>query len=143
MSYQNQTKFGSIRWLLISIVFFGVGSMSWKMLSAPKPAPETNLILPVAEKGPKVDKQADKILKQMSDYLTAMQQFSYKSKGTFEVVDQNNKKQKQTYNSEVFVKRPNKLRVNAKNDKRDASVFYDGSQFAVLGRNANMYAQAD
>lgn len=142
MSYQNPTKFGSIRWLLISIVFFGVGCMSWKMLSAQDPKPETNIILPLAEKGPKVDKQADKILKQMSDYLTAMQQFSYKSKGTFEVVDKN-KKLKQTYNSEVFVKRPNKLRVNAKNENRDASVFYDGSQFAVLGRNANMYAQAD
>ena len=133
-----------LRWLVAPLLFLVLTSLSWKMLSARSLKPETSSYFNEHLQGPKkVDKQADKILKQMSDYLTAMKQFSYKSSGTFEVPDKNNKKEKQHYNAEVFVKRPNKLRVNVKNEKRDASVFYDGKQFAVLGRNANMYAIAD
>ena len=138
----NQNQPARFRWLLLLLILFGVGSMSWKMLFASEPKPETTIILPSAPGDPKVEKDADKILKAMSDHLTKMQTFSYKSKGTFEVVDKDNKKTQQTYNSEVYVKRPNKMRVNAKNENRDASVYYDGKQFTVLGKNANMYAQA-
>lgn len=139
----NSNPPANFRWLILLLVLFGVGSMSWKMLFASEPKPETTIILPPAAGDPKVEKDADKILKAMSDHLTKMQAFTYKSKGTFEVVGEGNKKQQQSYNSEVFVKRPNKMRVNAKNENRDASVFYDGKQFTVLGRNANMYAQAE
>jgi hypothetical protein len=142
MSNQTPSKYGSIRWLLFSIVLFGAGSMSWKMLKTPASKPETSIILTTLPAGPKVEKDADKILKAMSDYLTQMQTFSYKSKGTFEIVGEDNKKTQQTYNSEVYVKRPNKMRANAKNENRDAAVYYDGKQFTVLGKNANMYAQA-
>ena len=136
---QNSVKF---RWLVFCLVLLGAGSLSWTMLSAPKPKPETSILSAFTDNKPKVEKDADKILKQMSDHLTAMQQFSYKSKGTFEMVDNDNKKQQQSYNSEVFVKRPNKMRANVKNENRDASVFYDGKEFTVLGKNANMYAVA-
>ena len=138
----NQNQPARFRWLLLLLILLGVGNMSWKMLFASEPKPETTIILPSASGDPKVEKDADKILKAMSDHLTKMQTFSYKSKGTFEVVDKDNKKTQQTYNSEVYVKRPNKMRVNAKNENRDASVYYDGKQFTVLGKNANMYAQA-
>jgi hypothetical protein len=142
MANSNPQKPEINRWLIFAAMLVAIISISWKMLLVPHEKPETTIISSI-KNGPKVDKQADKILKSMSDYLTAMQQFSYKSNGVFEVVDNNNKKSKQNYSAEVFVKRPNKLRVNVKNDKRDASVFYDGSKFSVLGKNANMYAEAD
>jgi len=139
MNNQIPQRPATLRWLLFTIVLFGVGSISWKMLTKPTARPETTIILPG---DPKVEKDADKILKAMSDYLTSMQTFSYKSKGTFEIVGEDNKKTQQTYNSEVFVKRPNKMRVNAQNENHDAAIYYDGKQFTVLGKKANMYAQA-
>ena len=142
MSPTNQNQPVKYRWLIYMLLIFGVASLSWNILSASEPKTETTIILPAPPGDPKVEKDADKILKAMSDYLTQMQTFSYKSKGTFEIVDKDNKKTQQTYNSEVYVKRPNKMRVNAKNENRDASVYYDGKQFTVLGKNANMYAQA-
>lgn len=141
----NKTKSnlsGGYRWLSFFLILVASASISWKMLSARQlksPAKLANNI----QGTKKVDKQADKILRSMSDHLTAMQQFSYKSSGTFETPANNNQKQKQKYNAEIFVKRPDKMRVNVKNENRDASVFYDGNKFTVLGRNANMYAQAD
>ena len=143
MNNTNPQPSNTIKWLVFCLVLLGAGSLSWKIISAPKPKSETTIILPSYPGDPKVEKDADKILKAMSDHLTQMQMFSFKSKGTFEAVDENKKKEQHTYNSEVFVKRPNKMRVNAKNENRDASVFYDGKLFTVLGRNANMYAQAE
>lgn len=142
MKQSNPKENRTFRWLIFSMLLLGVFSMSWKMLSAKQPKPETAIILPAAPGDPKVEKDADKILKAMSDYLTQMQTFSYKSKGTFEIVGEGNKKTQQTYSSDVMVKRPNKLRVNARNENRDASVYYDGKTFTVLGNKANMYAQA-
>ncbi|KAA9332638.1 DUF2092 domain-containing protein [Adhaeribacter soli] len=142
MKQANPKQVVALRWLIFSLVLFGLGSMSRAMLAG-RPAKKEAGLNKVQQQNPKVDKQADRILKQMSDNLTAMQQFSYTSTGNFEVLDKNNKKQKQNYRAQVFVKRPNKMRVNVKNENRDASVFYDGSKFTVLGRNANMYAQAD
>ena len=142
MKQANPNQVIALRWFIFSLVLFGLGSISRAMLSD-RPAKNESASIQASQQNPKVDKQADRILKQMSDNLTAMQQFSYRSTGTFEVLDKNNKKQKQNYNAQVFVKRPNKMRVNVKNENRDASVFYDGSKFTVLGRNANMYAQAD
>ncbi len=142
MKQTDPNKAASFRGLVLFFLLVGVASISWKMLSATVPKPETTIILPTSPGEPKVEKDADKILKAMSDHLTQMQKFSYKSKGTFEIVGEGNKKTQQTYNSEVFVKRPNMLRVNAKNENRDAAVYYDGKLFTVLGKNANMYAQA-
>jgi hypothetical protein len=143
MNKTNSNQSAILRWLLMALVLLGVGSLQWKLLSARPKKTDPAIMAASQGQNAKVDKQADKLLKQMSDYLTAMNQFSYKSKGEFEVVDNNNKKQKLNYNSEIFVKRPNKMRVNVKNESRDASVFYDGKLFTVLGRNANMYAQAE
>jgi hypothetical protein len=113
--------------------------MGWKTLGDPHLKPES--VTSALPQNPKVDKEADKLLKKMSDYLTGLQQFSYKSTGMYETVDSKNKKQKTAYTSVVSVKRPNKLRADVTGDKKDGTVYYDGSQFSVMGKNVNMYAQ--
>ncbi|MBK0404680.1 DUF2092 domain-containing protein [Adhaeribacter sp. BT258] len=143
MNNPDKKKPAAARWFWFSVMLIAIISISWKMLSVSYGKTETLNLFSAKIQTPKIDKQADKILKQMSDHLTAMQQFSYKSQGSYEVVDKDKKKEQLTYSSEVFVKRPNKLRVNAKNNNRDAAVYYDGKQFTVLGKNANMYAVAE
>ncbi|HSI90069.1 MAG TPA: DUF2092 domain-containing protein [Adhaeribacter sp.] len=128
---------------MLSLLFIGIASLSWKMLAASEPKPETIILSGTVNADPKVDKEADKILKQMSDYLTSLDQFSYKSEGSTEDVDKDNKKHKTAYNSEVYVDRPNKLRVNAASGDRAASIYYDGKLFTVMGKKVNMYAQAN
>ncbi|MFC5270356.1 hypothetical protein [Adhaeribacter terreus] len=65
MNNSKPTKPAAIQWLIFSLVFIGIVGTSWKMLSAPKPKVETTKLFP---QKPKVDKQDDKILKQMSDF---------------------------------------------------------------------------
>ncbi|MBK0402502.1 DUF2092 domain-containing protein [Adhaeribacter sp. BT258] len=142
MYHSNSKENGTARWLIFSLILFGVLSISWKILSALPEKPETTILLSTKNQTPKIDKQADQILKQMSDYLTSLDQFSYNSKGSFEEVLKDNKKHQTSYNSEVYVDRPNKLRVNAASGEKAASVYYDGSQFTVMGKKINMYAQA-
>ncbi len=140
MNPSNQKPSVKYHWLILSLLIIGIASLSWKTLSASEPKPETIILAAV---DPKVDKDADKILKQMSDYLTSLDQFSYKSKGSTEDVDKDNKKHKTAYNSEVYVDRPNKLRVNAATGYKAASIYYDGSHFTVMGKKVNLYAQAN
>ncbi|MFC5270342.1 DUF2092 domain-containing protein [Adhaeribacter terreus] len=155
MKKMIQDQRSALRWLISSIILIAITSISAETLTGCNPKPkedaastnessgENGTAMNASEGAEKVDKQADKLLKEMSDYLTAMKQFSYTSKGIIEIVGDDKTKDKVTYNSEVFIKRPNKMRVNVKNEDRNAAVYYDGKKFTVLGKNANMYAQAD
>src|SRR5687768_7421465 len=96
-------KLAILSLLLLLVATASAISINW---IRSKDRPLASFFSPKPANADDVDKQADKVLKQMSDYLTAMPQFSYKSKGTFEVVDEKNQKQQQAYQSEVFVKRP-------------------------------------
>src|SRR4051794_10389008 len=65
----------------------------------PAPAPEQ-----------RVDPQADRILKQMSDYLSAQKDFSYQTESAIEVVTKEGQKVEFNANAKVSVERPAKVR---------------------------------
>jgi len=91
-----------------------------------------------------VNKDAEKILKSMSDYMNSLNEFSCKSNGYFEYIDDSTDQKIQMNNvSSTFVKRPNKIKVERKGDVADMEYFFDGKQITVFGKKLKYYAQAD
>ncbi|WP_375758443.1 DUF2092 domain-containing protein [Corallococcus exercitus] len=95
-----------------------------------------------ASTGPtdRIDPQAQRILRQMSDFLSAQREFSVRTEGTLdEVLDSGQKVQLQRA-GDVRLQRPNRLRVDRTGDLARLHLFYDGRQLTLHGERANAYA---
>lgn len=87
-----------------------------------------------------VDPQAQRILRQMSDFLAAQREFSVRTEGTLdEVLDSGQKIQLQRA-GDVRLQRPNRLRVDRTGDLAKLHLFYDGRQLTLQGEQSNAYA---
>ncbi|NOK07876.1 DUF2092 domain-containing protein [Corallococcus exercitus] len=92
------------------------------------------------EPAARIDPQAQRILRQMSDFLAAQREFSVRTEGTLdEVLDSGQKVQLQRA-GDVRLQRPNRLRVDRTGDYAKLHLFYDGRQLTVHGERANAYA---
>ncbi|MEA1888338.1 MAG: DUF2092 domain-containing protein, partial [Pseudomonadota bacterium] len=92
---------------------------------------------------PDVEKEADRILKQMSDYLDGLNKFSITSHSTIEsVLDSGQKIMFDHYNTGA-ISRPDKLYFTRKGDAVDQSFYYDGKSFSMLSHPENLYATVD
>jgi hypothetical protein len=91
----------------------------------------------------KIDEKSKKIMMDMDKYLTGLNEFSFQSNGYFEVVDSASGKKEQINNSgELFVKRPNKIKVQRKGEKADLVFYCDGMQVTMYGKKLNYYSSA-
>ncbi|RKI29102.1 DUF2092 domain-containing protein [Corallococcus sp. AB004] len=88
----------------------------------------------------RIDSQAQRILRQMSDFLAEQREFSVRTEGTLdEVLDSGQKIQLQRA-GDVRLQRPNRLRVDRAGDLARLHLFYDGQRLTVQGEQANVYA---
>jgi len=88
-----------------------------------------------------VSAEADGILRKMSNYMRSLQAFSFDATHSTDVVLDSGQKVAMTANSQVKVRRPDKLRSDRRGEKYDMSFFYDGRTVTLYGRKANLYAQ--
>jgi hypothetical protein len=94
-------------------------------------------------KAEEIDPQAKKILMDMSNYLKSQKEFSFQSQGYFEVIDSvTGNKEKMNNSGELFVKRPNKIKVQRTGEKSDVELYCDGKQVTLYGKKLNYYASA-
>ena len=91
---------------------------------------------------PNVDPMADKVLKQMSDYLKGLDHFMVRAETAYETVLDNG--QKLTYLNQVavYLQRPNRLYVHRTGMVRDQEIFYNGKTLTIFGRKKKLYAVA-
>jgi hypothetical protein len=83
-----------------------------------------------------------KILQEMTNYLKSLKQFSYRADVTDDqVYDQGNKLQ-YSLDMEIFVKRPDKIRVNGQGDLENQELFFDGKTLTMYQKDKNLYATA-
>ena len=85
-------------------------------------------------------RQAEKLLRRMSDYLAGRQQFSLKAESTLEVVLTSGQKLQYDSPSTLMVSRPNKLRAHRKGDMANQEFFYDGKTLTLYNPKENLYA---
>ncbi len=86
------------------------------------------------------DPDALKLLRRMTEYLAALEQFTVDTQNTLEDVLESGQKIQYDMSASVMVKRPNKLRAERKGDLISQVLFYDGKSLTLYNPGDNYYA---
>jgi hypothetical protein len=95
------------------------------------------------EEGAGIEPKADKILRQMGDYVGSLQQFTIRIENSIDTILESGMKLEIGRGVDVFVRRPNRLRVNIRGDVENQQLFYDGKTMTLYGNDVNYYATID
>jgi len=86
---------------------------------------------------------AKRLLKAMSDYLSAQKALSFEYDATLEVVTSDDQKLGLASSGAVTLNRPDKIRATRSGGFADVEMSFDGKTLTVMGKNLNLYAQTD
>ncbi|MGD8771401.1 MAG: DUF2092 domain-containing protein [Desulfobacterales bacterium] len=89
-----------------------------------------------------IDAKADKILRQMNDYLNTLEQFSIHLENSVDILIESGQKIQLGRSVNVSIKRPNRLRADIDGDILSQQLFYDGKNIILYGKKVNYYATA-
>ena len=84
-----------------------------------------------------------KIVQQMCDYLKSLHQFSYHAEVIYDAVEADGKKVRHAFTMETYVRRPDRLRVDAAGDVINKQFFFDGKTITLYDKNSHVYATID
>jgi hypothetical protein len=98
---------------------------------------------PAAKAKPASPTDPDKIVRGMCDYLNSLQQFSYQAEISFDAPEADGQTVQDGFDMETYVRRPDRLRVDAEGDGIDKQFFYNGRTITLYDRKAKMYAVMD
>ena len=88
---------------------------------------------------PAVDPAAVRILKQMTDFVDGMQQFSVKSQNIIEDLHSSGHRVDYDLTANVLVKRPNKVRATRTGDLMNQHFYYDGKTLTLYNPSEKVY----
>lgn len=116
----------------IQLLFAGAVLASWTAIGAPS-----------AQEKPKIDPEAKKVLKKMTDFLEKQQKLRFNSDSVTEIVLKDGEKLAFAAESQVSMERPNRLRSDRKGEAaQHLSLFYDGKTLSLYGEGSGLYASA-
>jgi hypothetical protein len=92
------------------------------------------------DQAPAIEPRVDKILRQMSDYLSSLEKFSFHTENTTEEVWTSGQKVQFGDAVDIFVQRPNKLVARTAGDKQSQELYYNGETITLFGKDTNFYA---
>jgi hypothetical protein len=106
------------------------------------------LALAAATAGTAADKpgpaeNAKKLLKSMSDYMAAQKAMSFDYDTVLEVVTKENQKLGLASSGSMKLNRPDKIRATRTGGFANVEYAFNGTTLTMLGKNANVYAQAE
>lgn len=113
--------------------------LCWPLLLAPA----WSVAQPKQAKAPSIEPEAAHILKQMTEYLKGLQQFSVQAEITEDVLLDSGLKIQDGRSVTVSVRRPNRLRVDASGDLGDRQLVYDGKTMTLMDLSHNVYSAID
>jgi hypothetical protein len=87
--------------------------------------------------------RADRILREMSDYLEATDQFTFRADVTYDTVSVGGQKIQYGGTGEISVHRPDRFRVEHRGDEAEIGVVFDGQTFTLYDASADLYAQKE
>jgi hypothetical protein len=93
---------------------------------------------PPAKKG--IEPAADRMLRQMTDYLAGLQSFRVQSSATDEVVTNAGQKLQIASSSQVSVRRPDRLRSEQMGAANALAFWYDGQRMTLACKGDNSYS---
>jgi hypothetical protein len=141
---KGRNSFIRLKWIFAMIAGF-VG-ISIGVLIA-RDSGKTKIVNPVksektVEAPPDVEKNAEKLLRSMTDYLSQLKEFTFTAEGFYEyVLDSTKQKILINNNGKLYFKRPDKFKAERTNELSDAEFYYNGKLLTVYGKKQNYYAQ--
>ena len=87
----------------------------------------------------KVDPEADKLLRQMSDYLSGLQSFTVQNFAVDETSMKTGEKIQATSDSEITVQRPNHMKSTQRGAGEGLTLFYDGKTMTLACKGNNSF----
>jgi len=87
--------------------------------------------------------QAKQIFKAMSDYMAAQQSISFDFDTSFEVITTEDQKIAFASSGSVTMNRPDKIRATRSGGFANVELVFDGKTVSLLGKEKNLYAQAE
>ena len=87
-----------------------------------------------------IDAEADRILREMGEYLKTAEEFSFHADISYDAVYDTGEKVQYGGKSAVSIRRPNRFLVAAVGDEYRRQVFYDGSKLTLFDVQKNLYA---
>jgi hypothetical protein len=94
-----------------------------------------------ADDAPAVEPEAARVLKQMSDYLGSLEQFTVRADNTIDTLLRSGQKLQMGARVDIAIQRPSRLRVNRKADIVDQEFYFDGKTLTLYGKRVNYYAR--
>jgi hypothetical protein len=98
------------------------------------------MLSPIQSAGQVIEQDADRILRQMSDYLNTLEQLSLHVENTTDIVLLSGHKMQVGSAVDVSVSRPDRFKADVKGDIRSQQIFYDGKTIILYGRRVGYYA---
>jgi hypothetical protein len=117
-------------WLAFLLCLLLLTSLGWSAEKAKAP-PAKKAMTPAPD--PRL------ILQKMCDFLKSQPQFTYKAEVVDDQVYQGGKKLQYGIDMETFVRRPDRLRVNAEGDLIDKQFYFDGKTITLYDKDHNVY----
>ncbi|MBZ4422881.1 DUF2092 domain-containing protein [Myxococcus sp. RHSTA-1-4] len=90
----------------------------------------------------KFEPEAERRLREMSDFLAGQRQLTVRTQGTIEAVLESGQKIQFHREGLVSLRRPDRLRVDRTGDLSDLQLFYDGKQLTLYGEKSQTFAAA-
>ena len=90
---------------------------------------------------PGVEVQADRILREMSEYLSSFEELMLHAEISYDSVVSSGETLEFGGISEVAIHRPNRLHVKYRGEQRQSNVVYNGRTFTLHKPDVNLYAQ--
>jgi len=91
---------------------------------------------------PEVDGEADRILRSMSELLSAAREFTFRADVSYDAVVAGQMVQFGGV-ANIATRHPARLRVSFDGDERKSRLFFDGSTITILDAERNLYAVTD
>jgi len=88
----------------------------------------------------RVETYADRLLKEMGDYLKSAGAFTFHAESSYDAIDRNGQKIRYGGTTDVAMRRPGRLRSTFNGDERQTQTFYDGKTVTIYNAAINMYA---
>ena len=107
--------------------------------ATPAPAEKAAVPAPQAEKAAAAEPDPRQILQKMCDFHKSQPQFTYKAEVADDQVYEGAKKLQYGIDMETFVRRPDRLRVNAEGDVVNKQFFFDGKTITLYDKDHNVY----
>jgi hypothetical protein len=100
-------------------------------------------VVPADASKPVIDSRADKLLRNMSDYLTSAHEFSFRTEVNYDQVLAGGQKILYARQAELSMRRPDRLHAVVNGDLVNERMWYDGKTFILMDLRDLGYVKVD